>query len=170
MAESDCEQLGSAWLAQPANAVSCLAFVAVGSWLLLFVRHGRAGRGGLIAGGVALVGTGLGSFAYHGPQPDWAHLAHDGSALALAVVVVGRMTCQLVALSTRSQAVSAVKSVLPWAALAITAYVAGRSGSPLCHPATIWQPHAAWHVLCAVTIGIAVRRVEEPAASATGAS
>lgn len=170
MAESDCEQLRSGWLTQPANAISCLAFVAVGSWVLLGVRQDRAGRGGLIAGGIALIGTGLGSLAYHGPQPGWAHLAHDGSALVLAVVVVGRTIWQLVSPTTRSQVLGTLKSVLPWAALALSAYVAGRSGSPLCRPATIWQPHAAWHVLCAVTIGAVLRmrsegrRVEAPAA------
>ena len=38
----------------------------------------------------------------------------------------------------------------------LVAYVAGRSGSSLCHPASLLQPHAAWHVLSAVGLGLAV--------------
>jgi hypothetical protein len=153
LAESDCERWHAGWLAQPVNAVSSLAFVVVGAWLLLGARRVSAGRAGLIAGGVAMVGTGVGSLAYHGPQPGWAHVAHDGSALTLALLVAGRTIWQLVMPGTRRLALGAWRSVLPWAALAVTTYVAGRRGSPLCHPASMLQPHAVWHVLCAVTIG-----------------
>src|SRR5207302_1354093 len=43
-----------------------------------------------------------------------------------------------------------------WMAPALVAYVAGRSGSSLCRPASLLQPHAAWHVLSAVGLGLAV--------------
>ncbi len=151
LAESDCEQLRAGWLAQPANAVTTLTFAVVGAWLLL--RSRGAGRGALIVGGVAMVGAGVGSLAYHGPQPGWAHLVHDGSALALAGLLAGRTVWLLVMPGTRRMVLTAWRSAAPWVALAGLAYVAGRSGSPLCRPASIWQPHAAWHILSAVTIG-----------------
>jgi hypothetical protein len=158
LAEADCERLHSGWLAQPANAVSTLAFVMIGSWLLLGSRRAGAGRGALIAGGVAMIGAGVGSLAYHGPQPGWADLLHGGSVVAMALLIAGRTIGLLVAAATRRVIISAWKSAIPWVALALAAYVAGRSGSPLCHPATIWQPHAAWHLLSAVAIGTVLSR------------
>ncbi|MGH9011666.1 MAG: hypothetical protein ACRDYF_17745, partial [Acidimicrobiia bacterium] len=89
MAESDCEQLRSGWLAQPANALSSAAFAVVGCWMLWRSRGSRARRGSLLVGSLAMVGTGIGSFAYHGPQPSWAHLVHDGSTLALVALIAG---------------------------------------------------------------------------------
>ncbi len=157
LAESDCEHLRAGWLAQPANAVSTLAFAVVGAWLLLRSRRVGAGRGALIAGGVAMVGTAAGSLAYHGPQPGWAHLVHDGSALALAGLLAGRTVRLLVMPGTRRMVLAAWRSATPWIALAGFAYLAGSSGSPLCRPASTWQPHAAWHILSAVAIGAILR-------------
>src|SRR5207248_2965547 len=85
---SDCEQIRSGWLAQPANAVSSLAYGAVGAWLLRRPPAPAGRRPALLAGGGALIGVGVGSFAYHGPQPGWAPLAHDGSVLGLAAVMI----------------------------------------------------------------------------------
>jgi hypothetical protein len=154
LAGSDCEQLRSGWLAQPANAISSLAYVAVGVWLLW--RSGRAGfdRRLLVAGGVAMVGVGVGSFGYHGPQPAGAALVHNGSVWWLAFVLITR-NIQLLA-GARRMAWAAWRSAAPWMVLALTAYVAGRTGSSLCHPATLWQPHAAWHVLSALGLGLTV--------------
>jgi hypothetical protein len=42
-------------------------------------------------------------------------------------------------------------------ALGLVAYTAGRSGSPLCRPDSLWQYHGAWHVLSAVAAGWAAR-------------
>jgi hypothetical protein len=36
-------------------------------------------------------------------------------------------------------------------ALAGAAYLLGRSGSPLCHPESVLQLHAVWHVLVAIS-------------------
>ena len=173
LADSDCEQLHSGWLAQPANAVSALAFVVVGAWLLLDSRRVGAGRGLVIATSVGMISAGVGSVAYHGPQPGWAHVVHDLSALLLAVLVIGHTTWLLLLPGRRREVVAACGSVLPWGVVAVTAYVAGRSGSPLCHPATIWQPHALWHIFSAVTIGAlgrAVRPVSGPAGRRAAAS
>lgn len=151
LAGSDCEQLRSGWLAQPANAFSSLAYIAVGVWLLR--RPGRAGfdRRFLVAGAAAMVGVGVGSFCYHGPQPAGAALVHAGSVWWLALVLISRNIYLLV--SARAVAWAAWRSAAPWMLLALAAYVAGRTGSVLCHPATVWQPHAAWHVLSAVGLG-----------------
>ena len=157
LAESDCEQLHAGWLAQPANAVSTLAFTVVGAWLLLGSRRVSTGRGALISGGVAMVGAGVGSLAYHGPQPQWAHLVHDASVLAVVGLLAGRTVRLLVMPGTRRMVLAAWRSAAPWIALAGGAYVAGRSGSPVCRPASLWQPHAAWHILSAVAIAAALR-------------
>ena len=73
---SDCERIVGAALAQPVLAVTSLAYVAAGVAVLSWAVRVRAPLAG--AAGVALVAVGAGSFAYHGPQPSWAELAHDG--------------------------------------------------------------------------------------------
>lgn len=147
---SDCEQLVAGVLAQPVNAVSSLAFVAAGVSVLV-VGKGASGwlRRYLAVYAVTLIGVGVGSFAYHGPQPSWAGVAHDGSiVLALACAV------PLVATAARRGGRIAVVGGLVAAGLA--AYVAGRTGSPLCDPHSWAQPHAAWHVLAAAAaLGLA---------------
>jgi len=54
--------------------------MAVLSWAVR-VRAPLAG-----AAGVALVAVGAGSFAYHGPEPSWAELAHDWPIIAAGAV------------------------------------------------------------------------------------
>ncbi|MGH9036077.1 MAG: hypothetical protein ACRD0O_09950 [Acidimicrobiia bacterium] len=155
---TDCEQIGTGWLAQPANAVSSLAFVAVGGWLL----HGAAGRPAdrvpLVAAGTAMAGVGLASVAYHGPQPAWAEPVHDGSIAGLGVVLVGLVVRRV---AQRGRRAAAVDARSRWAvgacwAAALLAYAMGRTGSPFCHPESLWQPHAAWHVLSAIALGVAI--------------
>jgi hypothetical protein len=159
LAESDCERLQSGLLAQPVNALSSLAYVAVGLWLL---RRSR-GQGTLVAVGIAMLGAGQGSFAYHGPQPGWAHVVHDGSALILVALIAGATVWHTARASTRRLVFNAWKAAAPWTVLAVAAYVAGRSGSPWCRPSSIWQPHAAWHVLSALGLGAAAALVSRPA-------
>ena len=202
LGSSDCERLRSGWLAQPANAVSSLGYIAVGLWLLWRCRRPGVHRGALVAGGLALVGVGVGSVAYHGPQPGWARLAHDGSIVWLGLVIVAHniwlltrdslrraaayafpcvvalpllaVTGQVALLTpvvvaavivgaalahpkaTTELAVTAWRASAGWMVLALAAYAAGRTGSSLCHPATVWQPHAAWHLLSAMSLGFAV--------------
>jgi hypothetical protein len=153
LAGSDCEQLRSGWLAQPANAISSFAYVAAGLWLMS--RSGRTGfdRRLLLAGGSAMVGVGLASFGYHGPQPVGAAVVHNGTVAWLAVVLIAR-NIQLLA-RARPVAWAAWRPAAAWMVPALVAYTAGRAGSPLCHPATIWQLHAVWHVLSAVGLGLA---------------
>lgn len=202
LAGSDCERLRSGWLAQPVNAVSSLAYVVVGLWLVWRFRRDGVHRGALLAGAVGLIGVGLGSVAYHGPQPSWARLAHDGSVVWLALVVVGHNVWLLARASLRRAtayalpclaavpvlaaagaasllgpvlvaavlagaalthprattdlAVAAWRASAGWMAAALVAYVAGRAGSTLCHPDSLWQFHSAWHGLSAVGLGLGV--------------
>ena len=160
---ADCEQIRSGWLAQPVNAVSSLTYVAVGAWLLWRQRASGVRRGVLIAGGVAMIAVGVGSFAYHGPQPGWAHPSHNASILALAIVIVGGHLRLLTRASLRSAASSASADLMaawrpaaPWIVPALLAYWAGRTGSRFCSPSAVWQPHAAWHALLAIGLSVAL--------------
>jgi hypothetical protein len=164
---TDCEQIGTGWLAQPVNAVSSLVFVPAGAWVA-----GRASRVGgrrraeLVAIGAALVANGIGSFAYHGPQPSWAKWAHDLPIVA----VVGLLTLNEAFRAAGVDPDGARPDAVPQAgrvavvagAAALAAYVLGRTESPLCQPESPFQLHAAWHVLSAVALAAVVEvRVEQ---------
>jgi hypothetical protein len=91
MAGSDCELIGTGWLAQPANTWSSGAYLLAAAFVI--IRRRRAGSAPallLLAGAVALGFVSLGSSAYHGPQPSWARAAHDCSIAALLLVLVLR--------------------------------------------------------------------------------
>ena len=150
LGHSDCERIVGAALAQPVLAITSLAYVAAGVAVLCLAMRLRAPLAG--TAGVALVAVGAGSFAYHGPQPSWAELAHDWPIVAVgAVYAVG------LARSGRRQPWSAWATPAGVFALGLAAYAAGRSGSPLCRPDSLWQCHGAWHVLSAAAAGWAAR-------------
>lgn len=74
----DCEAFGDGWLVQPVAAWTSLAYVVVGIVLMTTVASsGGRERALRITFGLLLVGTGVGSFLYHGPQPAIAGFAHD---------------------------------------------------------------------------------------------
>jgi hypothetical protein len=147
--ESDCERIGSGVLTQPVNAVSSLAYVAAAAAVLVPAREtAGARRVVLTAYAASLAAVGLGSLAYHGPQPAWAGRAHDASigvALMLALVVA---TMAPAAQRWRRPAGKLFGGLVVLAALA---YAAGRTGSPLCAPDSPLQPHAIWHLLSAAS-------------------
>ena len=159
---SDCERIVGAALAQPVLAITSLAYVAAGMAVLCWAMRVRAAP---LAGaaGVALVAVGAGSFAYHGPQPSWAELAHNWPIVAAGAVYAAGM-----ARSGRRQwrTWAAAAGVF---ALGLAAYAAGRSASPLCRPDSFWQYHGAWHVLSAAAAGWAARAMA-PAPPAVGRS
>lgn len=163
--QSDCERVGGTLLAQPVLALTSLAYVAVGVALLCWAVRGRGALAS--AAGVVLVAVGLGSFAFHGPQPTWAGPAHDWPIAALGVVCVAGLVR-----SVRSQwrLWMIAAGIL---AMALLAYAAGRSGSPLCRPDSLWQFHGAWHVFTAAAAGCAAvamgRRREGASATHVGA-
>jgi len=74
---SDCELLRPGWLAQPANTISSFAFVIAGVVVAVMVSRSGAWRARSLVYAGCLVAIGLGSVAYHGPQPPGAELVHD---------------------------------------------------------------------------------------------
>lgn len=146
---TDCERIAGAALAQPVLAVTSLAYVVAGVAVLWWAVRIRAPLAA--AAGLALVAVGAGSFAFHGPQPSWAGLAHDWPIIALGgVYAVG------LARGGRRHLWSGWAAPAGVFALGLAAYAAGRSGSPLCRPDSLWQYHGVWHVLSAVAAGWAV--------------
>ena len=156
LGQSDCERIAEGLLAQPANALSSLAYAVVGSCLL--VRAGRH-HSRLAAGGIALVAVGAGSVAYHGPQPSWAEAAHDGSILVLVVGLVGEGIVYQRKPGAQPGALKGWSVPLLLLGAAGLAYAAGRTGSAWCYPDSPWQPHAAWHILTALAAGATLTRL-----------
>jgi predicted membrane channel-forming protein YqfA (hemolysin III family) len=138
---ADCERVVDAALAQPVLAITSLAYAVAGLAVLWWAVRVRAVLAG--AAGVVLLAVGVGSFAFHGPQPPWAGPAHDWPIIALAVVYVVGLALTV---RRRPRMWLAAAGIL---AMALIAYAAGRSGSPLCRPESLWQYHGAWHVLTA---------------------
>ena len=150
---SDCEAIRDGWLAQPTNAVSSLAYVAAGAWLgrRLVTRHG--GVTPLGAGYVALlVGNGLGSFVYHGPQVTGAEVAHDVPAVGLVVLTFGTVGSRLLRRRPVLPGATATTVAVTCGATAVgaVAYQVGRTAGRLCEPTSYWQAHGLWHVSTAV--------------------
>jgi hypothetical protein len=81
----DCEAWRDGPLGQPTNALTSLAYVAAGAWLVARaarrVPPGERWRAG--AYGAALAASGIGSVAYHGRGGAFAHWLHDVSLAAL---------------------------------------------------------------------------------------
>lgn len=87
--ESDCEALSGGALVQPANALSSLSYVAAGLTVLVVALRHRRWVPASVAYAVALISTGLGSVAFHGPQPTGAGPMHDVPIVwTLAVIAV----------------------------------------------------------------------------------
>ena len=153
---ADCERIGDGWLAQPVNALSSLAYVAAAGWLAGQARIRRRDRAFLAAASLALAAVGVGSAAYHGPQPGWAAVAHDGSIVALGAVLLSRSTWLVARRDARlGPAPVALRRLSGPAALmgsGLVAYVLGRTGSPVCRPGGLWQLHGVWHVLSAAAL------------------
>jgi hypothetical protein len=132
---SDCEALRNGVLGQPVNAVSSLAYLAAGAYLLR--------RGGPPGPAWALALVGVGSLLYHGPMPPGAEQMHDASLIAVPVAALG------VVWRRRSFPRPPAAAVV---ALAVAAgvNVLSRTGAPLCRPDSLLQGHSVWHVLTAV--------------------
>ncbi|MFI5508345.1 hypothetical protein ACIA48_12810 [Mycobacterium sp. NPDC051804] len=152
LGQSDCERAVGTTLAQPVLAITSLAYVAVGVAVLWWALRGW----GVLASaaGMVLVAVGLGSFVFHGPQPSWAGPAHDWPIIALAAVVVAGL---IVSVRAQWRLWTTAAAIF---ALALLAYAAGRTGSPLCQPDSLWQFHGAWHVLTAAGAGCAAVAME----------
>lgn len=78
---SDCERVRDTVLAQPVNALSSLAYVAAGAWVL--GRGGGTRRSQVFA--ALLAAAGLGSVAYHGTGGALSRWFHDTGFLWVLV-------------------------------------------------------------------------------------
>jgi hypothetical protein len=76
--ESDCETIGSGFLAQPINAVSSLTFSAIGIVAIWWATRVEGNeRGVRVVFGVLMMLTGAGSVMFHGPQGPGSQFGHD---------------------------------------------------------------------------------------------
>lgn len=160
---SDCEAVRPGLVAQPAATVSSLAFVGAAAWLAGRRPVDPAERAAASTFAVLVAAVGVGSVAYHGPQPPGSELAHDlpillAGAWAVGVPAVRRLR-GIPALAPGGDRAARVAAVA--AGVGAVAYVLGRTGSPLCSPQSLLQPHAGWHAaeaLAAAAWGAALWR------------
>jgi hypothetical protein len=149
---SDCERLRPGLVAQPVNTVTSLGYALAGG-IVLATARGRGGRPTraelAYSGLLGLVG--LGSVAFHGPQPPGARLMHDApipvlllAAVATPAARVRRGAPALPGWSQRRGAVLVGLSVA-----AASAYLGGRTDARTCDPDSVVQLHGAWHLLSA---------------------
>lgn len=89
LGESDCEEIGSGFLAQPVNAVTSLAFTIVGLAMIGWARvaDGREHTMRWLFV-LAMAATGVGSFLYHGPQWAGSGFLHDITFLSVLAILV----------------------------------------------------------------------------------
>ena len=129
--ESDCEELGEGLLAQPVNALSSFSYVVVGLVIAVVAsrRVDRPGGSYLYAACVAAIG--LGSVAFHGPQPAGSRVMHDLPILIAAIFIlchdlgllVPRFRAVVPAFAIGSLAATAVTFVSADAGIAVTGLV-----------------------------------------------
>ena len=152
LGSTDCERIRPGLIAQPVNTATSLAFVAAAGATALRTRrrdalHGRQEM--TYSALLALVG--VGSVAFHGPQPPGAKALHDVPiaallALAVATPVVRRARGRTALPGWSPRRGTALAAV---AAAAAAAFAGGRTSAPTCCPDCALQLHGVWHVLAA---------------------
>ena len=161
---SDCERLRPGLVAQPVNTVTSLGYVLAGGIVLATAR----GRGELPARAAmaysGLLGlVGLGSVAFHGPQPPGARLMHDAPIPVLLLAAVATPTARVrrgvPALPGWSRRRGGV--LVGLSAAAAAAYLGGRTDAHTCDPDSMVQLHGAWHLLSAATFVVLARALFE---------
>jgi hypothetical protein len=150
----DCERLHDGLVAQPVNTASALALVAVGAWLA-----GRAVAPGApldrrrLAFGLAVAAAGIGSVDYHGPGSPAARWLHDGGLYLVAGFVAWQEVARRVGRARPTpRGRAAYRAALAATAAGAACWWAGRTTSPWCDPDSLFQPHAAWHLLGAAAL------------------
>lgn len=156
-ATSDCERVRDSLLSQPVLAISSLALVVIGGWLLWKWRDLPSNeRWAASVYGVLLALVGIGSVDFHGPRTALAQFLHDAPIVLLLLWAVTVPAWRLV---RRSPAVipgsrNLILSAVAIGALALASYWAGRTASSWCNPDSWLQPHAAWHILVAIALAL----------------
>ena len=143
--ESDCELLSGGLLAQPINSWTSVAYIAVGVWIL--GRRVRLYRGLKTTYGLLVVALGVGSIAFHGPQPAGARWLHDLTIVSVVSFVVVYCLVSARRDLTRYLAIGGLLLC------ATVLNVLGRTGGPLCDPDSPLQLHGLWHVATATALG-----------------
>jgi hypothetical protein len=88
LGDTDCEVLDDAFLVQPVNALTSLSYVIVGVVIALgAIRSGISRTEGVVYG-LCLAAVGLGSVAFHGPQPAGSGVLHDLPILVTAFFIL----------------------------------------------------------------------------------
>jgi hypothetical protein len=136
---ADCERIHEGLLAEPANALSSLAYVAAGVWTW---RHDRPR-------GAALVAVGLGSVAYHARGGAAARWLHDVTIVVVAAAVAA--SAPQILRGARARPRFAAGAVVAFA-VALPLQLFGRTGGPWCDPDAAIQAHAGWHVMTATAL------------------
>jgi hypothetical protein len=85
----DCEQVHAGLLAQPANSLSSLAFVAAGIWIVARARRTATNVHAIVVG-LATIAVGVGSLAFHARNGAAAHRLHDTTVLVVLALVAIR--------------------------------------------------------------------------------
>lgn len=154
---SDCEAVSDGLLAQPVAAVTSLAYVVAGVWLAWsWLGAGTPHRRWSLLYAALLVLVGVGSVLYHGPGGSVAAVLHDLPVAALLflaaltpVIRAGRRRPP-VPVVTRKDLLALGVAV----GAAVVAYLAGRTGSPICEPTSVLQPHGVWHAGSALALAL----------------
>lgn len=153
LGSSDCEALAAGALAQPVNAWSSLAYVVAG--LLVVTRSRRAPRGSRwphVVYGLTVASVGVGSVAFHGPQPPGSRLVHDLSIAAVLAFVAAYDFMLIRGRSLRDFTAALVGAVgllgvlfaaVPDASIAATIPVAGAA---IIGEWLVWRRHLRPHV------------------------
>lgn len=86
--DTDCEELGDGFLAQPVNALTSFSYVLVGLVIAVVAWRGPHDRARSWVYAACVAAVGLGSVAFHGPQPGGSRLMHDLPILLTAMFIV----------------------------------------------------------------------------------
>lgn len=155
---ADCETWRRGPIGQPTNALTSLAYVAGGGWLVARARRLPVESRRVVRVTAALSGvTGLGSLAYHGGAGRVGHVLHDGSVVALGTwlaVGVRRPALTGVADEVAVEVARRRRLALATFGMGLVAYQLGRTDAPTCEPTSRWQWHGLWHVAGAVATAV----------------
>ncbi len=121
------------------------------------VRRGATYGAQEVAFSALLALVGVGSVAFHGPQPRGAKVLHDAPIAALLALTIAtplvRRARGRTALPGWSPRRGAVLTAV--AAAAAASFAGGRTSSPACCPDCVLQLHGVWHVLAAAGLTLA---------------
>jgi hypothetical protein len=152
LGSGDCERVREGLVAQPVNTATSAFYIVAGMFAAgRPVDHSAPTRTTqvLFGGLVALVG--VGSIAFHGPQPRGAELMHDVPIAAVAGVVGLTPVVRTMRRREPLPGWTAPRAALLLAvtACAGAAFAAGRTDSRACRPDSLIQWHGVWHIASA---------------------